>query len=293
MSLLVSLREQYRTFEQKIKFFRHHGYRLDLKSPRSFNEKIIWRKIFDRNPLFPIIMDKKQARDYVKSKLGKETGERILVPLIFDSENPEEIPFGELPEEYILKPNHGSGWSIIVDRDHPAQPGEIVSKCRRWMKKTYGRSKMEWAYSSIAPRIMVEKLLKDSQGDLVPDFKFHVFGGKVEWVFVMHDRFGSRSAARYLRDFTRMESASTSYTRAKSTPKPENFEEMVEIVEKLAKDLDYIRVDMYNVDGAVFFGEFTIYPASGLNRMGKAMDLGMGEKWDLDRRYARNFRPWF
>jgi hypothetical protein len=293
MSLRVSIREQYRTLEQKIKFFRHHGYRLDLDNPRSFNEKIIWRKVFDRNPLLPSIVDKIAARDYVIEKLGKETGGQILVPLLFVAENPEDIPFSNLPEEYIVKPNHGSGWSVIVDKEHRVPHERIVSQCRKWLRKTYGRSKMEWAYSRITRCIIVEKLLKNSQGRLVSDFKFHVFGGRVEWVFVMHDRFGPRSSARYLRDFSRMGNDSQAYQAARNIDRPENFEQMVEIAEKLAEDFDYIRVDLYNVEGAIFFGELTIYPGSGFNQMGMEMDFRMGEKWELDRRFARDFRPWF
>ena len=117
-------------------------------------------------------------------RLGKEAGEKILVPLLFVTEDPEEIPFDDLPEEYIIKPNHGSGWSIIVDRDHKVPRKKIISKCRKWMKKTYGQSKMEWAYSQVRPMIMVEELLKDSNGVLPTDFKFEVFSGKVANVYL-------------------------------------------------------------------------------------------------------------
>lgn len=292
LAIFSSLHDQYRILEQRLKFYRCHGYRLDLEDPRSFNEKIVWRKIFDRNPLFPQVMDKLGARSYVKKTLGKE-GEEILIPLLLVTEGPADIPFELLPEEYIVKPNHGSGWYVIVGHEKRVPREEIIKQGRKWLRKTYGKSKMEWAYRNIQPRIMVEKLLRNRQGRLASDFKFHVFNGKVEWVFVMHDRFGSRSAARYLRDFSRMDSGPTSCKRAKDISEPENFGKMLEIAEKLGRPFDYIRVDLYNVEGAIYFGEFTLYPASGLNPMEKAMDFRMGEKWDLDRRFARDFRPWF
>lgn len=252
----------------------------------------MWRKIFDRNPLFPQILDKFGARSYVMESLGKE-GEGILIPLLLVTEDPADIPFEFLPEEYIVKPNHGSGWYIIVGQKNGAPREEIIRQGRQWMKKIYGRRRMEWAYRDIQPRIMVEQLLRDRQGRLASDFKFHVFYGKVEWVFVMHDRFGSRSAARYLRDFTRLDSGPASCTRATDIPEPENFERMVKIAEKLGQPFDYIRVDLYNVEGGIYFGEFTLYPASGLNPMEKAMDFRMGEKWNLNRKFARYIRPWF
>ena len=289
MAIFFSLYDQYRIFKQRQKFYNLYGYRLDLENPRSFNEKIIWRKVFDRNPLFPLLQDKYKARGYVVDKLGKEEGEGILVPLLFVTEDPDEIPFDDLPEEYIIKPNHGSGWHIIVEKGNPARPKEIVSKCRKWLRKTYGRSRMEWAYSSIAPLIMVEKLLKDSQGDLVPDFKFHVFNGRIEWVFILNDRFGEPSGARYDINFNRMDSSFSKYNEATEIIKPQGFEKMVDIAERLAGSLDYVRVDMYNVDGKIYFGEFTIYPSSGLNKMDRAMDLYMGRKLELDLRFARFF----
>lgn len=288
MEIWTMLKEQLYLQKNLRKFFRFHGYHADLENPRSFNEKIFWRKIFDRNTLFPLVLDKYKARNYVIQTMGKEEGQKILIPLLSVSFDPGEIPFDQLPEEYIVKPNHGSGWSIIVDKEHRVPRERIISQCRKWLRMTYGREKMEWAYSEIEPRIMVEKLLKDSRGRLASDFKFHVFGGKVEWVFVMHDRFGSPSAARYLRDFTRMGNEPQNYKSTQDLPKPENYVAMVDIAEKLAKPFDYIRVDLYNVDGEIFFGEFTIYPASGLNPMERGLDLHLGSKWQLDREHQRD-----
>ncbi len=293
MEFLRTVLEQYRIIEQRHKFFRCHGYRLDLDNPVSYNEKIMWRKIFDRNPLFPVLADKYAARGYVVETLGKDSGEGILVPLLFVTQDPAEIPFEDLPEEYIVKPNHGSGWSIIVDIDHPAHPGEIVSTCRKWLRKTYGKSKMEWAYSKIEPCIMVEKLLKDNRGRLAPDFKFYVFNGTTGMVYVLYDRFGSPTEAFYDRGFKRLR-VNTSFPDGPEIREPENFGKMIEISEKLASELDFLRVDLYDVDGRIFFGEFTLYPASGMYRYAPlGFERKLGEHWPLNREYSRDFRPWF
>lgn len=287
------LKEQYYLWRQLRKFRKCHGYELDLENPRSYNEKIVWRKIYDRNPLFPVLMDKYRSRDLVGKILGDDAAGNILIPLLFSTENPEEIPFDDLPEEYIVKPNHGSGWYIIVDKEHRMPRDKIISKCRKWMKTTYGQNGMEWAYSLVRPLIMVEQLLKDSMGRLASDFKFHVFHGKVVWVFVMHDRFGVPLIARYDRDFNRL-LRNSSYPEGPDIPRPENFEKMVHVAEELAGSMDYLRVDLYNIDGKVFFGEFTIYPGSGFMPMGpEEFDRQLGECWHLDRGHARDFEPWF
>lgn len=293
LGIWALLKEQYYFQRQRIKFFKCHAYHFDLENPVKFSEKIIWRKIFDRNPLFPILCDKYRSREYVIERLGMEAGREILVPLIFVTEDPEEIPFDDLPEEYIVKPSHGSGWSIIVDQERRVPRRKIVSQCKKWLDRTYGGSKMEWGYSPVKPRIMIEKLLKDSEGKFVPDFKFHVFRGRVEWLFVLHDRLGTLSMARYDRMFNRFYS-DTQYSDGPDIAKPENFEKMVEIAEKLAGSLDYLRVDLYNVDGKTFFGELTLYQSSGLAPFRQeGLEEQMGACWVLNRDHVRSFKPWF
>lgn len=285
--------EQYDLWRLRRKFYRCHGTHCDLESPRSYSEKIFWRKVFDRNPLFPLLTDKYGCREYAERKLGKQRAEEILVPLLFVTESPGEIPFDTLPGEYIVKPNHGSGWSIRVDSSHPAQPGEIISKCRTWLRSTYGKSWMEWAYQEIQPVILIEKLLKDREGRIPTDFKFIVFDGKVEAVYVYYDRFGQPTEAYFDREFKRLPVGSSCRKDAEVTEKPQNFEEMLDIAEALASGVDFLRVDLYNVDGRIFFGEFTLYPASGLYRYEPtSFDFELGRKWILDKKHERRFSPW-
>jgi len=237
----MDLKEQFFFWRQKKKFAKVHKYKPDLGDPKTFNEKILWRKIFDRNPLFPVLTDKFLARSYIRDVLGNSYAEKILVPLLFCTQNPEEIPFDSLPDEYVVKPNHGSGWVIIVDSDHPARRGEIISKGKKWLNKKYGQSRMEWAYRYIKPCLMVEKLLKDRNGRHVPDFKFHVFNGKVRWVKVILDRFGNSSEANIDRGFNLINVCSDKRPVCCDFEKPPGFEEMVLLSEKLAAPLDYLR----------------------------------------------------
>ncbi|MBN2245098.1 MAG: hypothetical protein JW755_04565 [Candidatus Aminicenantes bacterium] len=286
-------KEQYYFLRQRKKFRKCHGYELDLENPGSFNEKIFWRKVFDRNPVFPLLTDKYRSREFVIERLGEEAGGKILVPLLFVTGNPEEIPFDDLPEEYIVKPNHGSGWSIIVDKQHQVSRENIVSQCRKWLRKTYGRSKMEWSYSQVKPLIMVEKLLKDRCGRLAPNFKFFVFHGRVEMIDLFYDHF--REQAFYDRDFRKLDVKrhDAKYSELTGITKPECFEEMVSISERLGSGLDFLRVDLYHLEGKIFFGEFTIYPASGLGPYEPSgFDRSLGQKWELNREFARSFKPW-
>ena len=151
---------------------------------------------------------------------------------------------------------------------------------------------MEWAYSSIRPCILIEKLLKNQQGKLASDFKFHVFGGKVAWVKVILDRFGSSSELYYDRAFNIINVSSDKRPVGVGIQKPESFEEMIRISEILAGSMDYLRIDVLSMENQFFVGELTLYPNSGFNRFDPAdLDTEWGKLWKLDTTYARDFRP--
>ena len=168
---------------EKISFYKKVGYQLNLKNPKSFNEKIIWKKINDRNPLLPIIADKYKVRSYIKKVLGEEKAKEILIPLLYVTDQPETIPFERLPSAFIVKPNHASGSNIIVENGH-FNKKEIIKTCRRWLKTPYGLEKLEWAYQPIKRKIIIEKLLRDDDGNVPKDFKFYIFHGECKSVHV-------------------------------------------------------------------------------------------------------------
>jgi hypothetical protein len=167
---------------EKIKFYKELGYPLNLKNPISFNEKIFWKKIYDRNPLLPVASDKYQVRSYVQVLLGEERAREILIPLLYVTNRPETIPFERLPSAFIIKPNHASGRNIIVKDGHYNQK-EIIKTCQRWLKTPYGLEKLEWAYQSIKRKIVIEELLLE-EGEVPTDFKFHMFHGKCKSILI-------------------------------------------------------------------------------------------------------------
>lgn len=265
---------------EKMRFYKKLGYCCNLNAPKSFNEKIIWRKVYDRNPLFPIVSDKIGVRDFIKNQIGQQCAEEYLIPLLHVTENPEEIPFDSLPKEYVIKANHGSGWLIIIDKNHHPHRGEIISECTSWMSKTFRKEQLEWAYSRIKPMILVEKLLQDR--DHIPeDFKFFMFHGKLKMIQVHHGRFFDHTMSYYDDQMKRMKNVARFKKEGPDIQRPEGFSEMVGLAEAISKPFDFIRVDMYNIQGKIFIGELTLYPTSGTHPYDRDFDYELGSYWTL------------
>ena len=288
---------------EKYSFFKALGYYPNLKNPQSFNEKIVWKKIYDRNPLLPIVSDKYRVREYLKEVLEVKEAEKILIPLLYVTVKPEEIPFDTLPEEYVIKPNHASGCYIIAEdtenqrkytiigngktntlSDCKKTRSEIINICKKWLSKPYGFYKHEWAYQKIKRKIVIEKLLRDSEGKIPADYKFSVFHGKCHSITVWYDRFIDLARSRYTPEWeyidVKEKTKQTGYRE-----KPEKLQDMINIAEVLGKPFDYIRVDLYLVDSHIYFGELTSYTESGRVSFPRSYDLEFGSKWNLIPKY--------
>ena len=225
-------------------------------------------------------------RDYIKNKFGAELAADLLVPLYFHSNQPEMIPFNELPEQFVIKPNNASGKYIFVWDKKTIDQDEIIIKCKNWLSKTYGVFRHEWAYQRIKPEILVEKLLLDREGNIPPDYKFHVFHGKCKRIAVCSGRFeGGRKVTSFDEQWNHS-NAGTSDPEGPEVLKPKQFSRMLDIAQKLGEDFDYIRVDLYNIDGRIYFGELTSYPLSGDNRYTPTeFDFELGSYWNIKREY--------
>ncbi|HPI98516.1 MAG TPA: ATP-grasp fold amidoligase family protein [Synergistales bacterium] len=265
---------------EKARFYKKLGYFCDLKDPRSFNEKLFWRKVYDRNPLFPVVSDKIRVRDFIRQQIGKEKAEEFLIPLLHVTDEPGDIPFDNLPEEFVIKANHGSGWLMISDNMSRLSRKDIIKTSRAWLKRSFRRNQLEWAYSAIKPMILVEKLLKD-QGQIPMDFKFFVFHGEVKMINVHHGRFSDHRMSYYDPQMHRIRHHSRWKKEGPPVSKPENFNEMVWLAETLGSAFDFVRVDMYNITGKIFIGELTIYPSSGTHPYDREFDYELGSYWTL------------
>jgi len=275
----------------KRQFKKRTGYDLDLDNPQSFNQKINWKKIHDRNPLLPIVADKYRVRDYLRNVLGVEEAEKILIPLLYVTDNPETIPFDDLPDEYIIKANHGSGTNIIVERDKPIDRRQIIAQCKGWLNQSYGQVKHEWAYQNFDRKILIEQLLRDENGGIPRDYKFHMLNTECRMVQVNQGNFADKNA-RSLTLFDKQWSRYDVFWEyppadpADQVTAPSNLDSMYLLAERLSQPFDYIRVDLYSINGKIFFGELTNYPTSGMAFVRPmTFDFDLGSKWNLIPRY--------
>jgi len=266
---------------EKIFFKRTHGYDLNLKNPRSYNEKVMWKKIYDRNPLLPIVSDKYKVRDYLRKVLGKNEADKILIPLFYVTDRPETIPFDKLPEEYVIKANHGSGWNIFVEKQSSINRKEIIRKCKNWLSMRYGVFGNEWAYQEIERKILVEKLLRDEDGKLPKDIKFHMIHGDCIFIQIDFDRHTNHKRTLFDKNWNFI-NASHAHPIGPIINKPENLDEMIALSKKLSKPFDCIRVDFYNIRDKIYFGELTSYHGGGANNFTPiSVDFDFGKSWKL------------
>lgn len=260
------------------------GRKLDLKNPRRFTEKLQWYKLYYRDPLMTQCADKYSVREYIISK-GYED---ILVPLYGVYDDSDEINFEELPNKFVLKTTNGSHTNILCEDKDKLNLDETRVTLHKWVKKRSAKLGREWAYYNIEPKIICEKYLeRDENNDLI-DYKIFCFGGKAYCLYVIAERFldtGIRLGI-YDMDFKRLP-----YNRAdiegltKHIKKPKNFDKMVRIAEDFAKDFAHVRVDFYNVDGKIVFGELTFYDGSGYKGfIPDEFDFKLGEQFNIVRR---------
>ena len=273
---------------EKIRFYKNLGYELNLKNPKSFNEKIVWKKINDRNPLLPITADKYKVRSYIKEVLGEEKAKEILIPLLYVTDQPETIPFETLPSDFIVKPNHASGLKIMVENSH-FNKKEMIKTCKKWLKTPYGLEKLEWAYQPIKRKIIIEKLLLDDEGNIPKDFKFHIFHGKCKLVLVSFNRMHNLSKSFFDEKWNFLSVKRPPFPQRLKIKKPKNYEIMLELAEKLAEAFDHVRVDLYNLNGKIYFGELTHYWGSGTVKYEpSSFDFELGKYWKIEPKYWKN-----
>lgn len=230
------------------------GYVPNLDLPRTYNEKLGWRMLYDRNPLLPLTTDKVAVRDYVAAKVGPE----ILVPLLGVYERASDIPWQSLPSAFVLKASHGCGLNIIVRDKAVANEDAIRRTAATWLRHNHYEASREWAYREIQPRLIIEELLLDENNQVPIDLKFLVFHGKTAMIRVHIDRFGEHRVNFYDPQL-RLLPVRQDYPVDESYALPTAVASMASIAEKLAEDFDYARIDLYLVGGQVRFGEVTHY----------------------------------
>ena len=262
--------------ELKIIFRLKCGYRLNLKSPKTYNEKIQWIKLYDHNPLMTKCCDKYAVRDYVKRKGCGE----ILNELIWEGFRPEDIPFDQLPNKFVIKVTHGSTFNIICQNKNRLNYKRVVSKCNKWLKAKFLEAYGEWFYGVERPRVIVEKYLDDGNSKL-RDYKVYCFNGVPRYIGVDSGDVSKKEHYKdiYDTEWNLLKGYRMAYPNSGTIlEKPAVLEEILRYSKILSEDFLHARVDFYIVDGKIIFGEITFSNSAGFGRVEpKAFALKMGD----------------
>lgn len=255
-----------------------HGAYPNLFHPRSFSEKIQYRKLFDRRPELVTFADKFAVRDYVRQRLGND----VLTTLYHLTEDPNDIPLDFLPERFVVKPTHGCGWIEIVRDKSQLDVEQLKARSASWLSTNFLYTAGEWAYSQVTPRLMFEEILDDGRGEIPCDYKFFVFGGRVEFISVDLDRFGDHRRNMYDRHWNRLKFGFQRSGSDETVPRPSRLDDMIRYAEILASDFDFLRIDLYQPGERIIFGEITATPASGLEPFWPGgTDCWIGDLWKM------------
>ncbi|MGH8023946.1 MAG: ATP-grasp fold amidoligase family protein [Limisphaerales bacterium] len=254
-----------------------HKHYCALLSPRTFNQKLFYKMIYDRRPLLATFADKLQAREYVRRRIGDE----ILVKMLLETDRPEEIQFNQLPEKFVAKANHGSGYVRIVNQRYDDE-SDVRRTCGEWLSRTYSDANHEWFYEGISPRIIIETFLDGGDGEPPSDYKFYVFNGKTFMIQVDSERFVEHRRDLFSRDWERLDVRYVYPAADCPILKPDCLPKMLEIAERLGSEVDFVRVDLYHVGDRIFFGELTNTPEGGGGKFEPpAFDAVLGRQWRI------------
>ncbi len=236
--------------------------KLNVKNPKTYNEKLQWMKLYDRNPLYTRLVDKYDVRDFVTDRIGEEH----LIPCLGVWDKFEDINFDELPDQFVLKGTHDSG-SVYICRDKSKIDKVALKKhFDEALRDNQYYGGREWAYKNLKGRIIAEEFMIDDSGIGLKDYKFFCFGGEVKAMFIATDRGVEGQDVKFDffdRDFNHLPFRHGHENAVNTPQKPEGYEEMLVLAEKLAEGLRHVRVDLYNINGKIYFGEMTFYHHCG------------------------------
>ena len=245
-------------------FRRRTGRELQLKSPATIDDKIQWRKLNVRDPLYPAMCDKLRMRELVRDRLGADEARDLFPRLLGDSDRPTADWLKGFGDGIAIKANHGSGWNVFVQKGETPDWEHLARTARHWMRRRYALKKQEWAYWSIPRRILVEELLCGADGEFPMDFKFEVFDGKVRCIQVERNH-GDRRLARFLPDWTLLPIPANPYGSLSAMPPPAELPRMMAAAERIAAGMDYLRVDFLKGNDRLVLNELTLYRVSGFS----------------------------
>ena len=251
-------------------FKKNIGKRINWKNPKTFNEKLQWLKLYDRRPEYSTYVDKYKVREYISKTIGEE----YLIPLLGVWDNPDEIDFDKLPNQFVLKCNHDSGGLCICEEKSTFNIEACKEKLRKSLNTNYYMIAREWPYKNVPRKIIAEKYMVDESGYELKDYKIFNFNGEPKFIQVDFDRFVNHYRNLYTTDWRYIEAKIEFPTNPnRLIPRPNVLEVMLELAKKLSKGIPHVRTDFYCINNKVYFGEMTFYHGSGFEKFEP-------EKWD-------------
>lgn len=248
----------------QMKYKRDYGRVLDWENPKCFDEKMQWLKLYYRKPILSKLVDKYEIKQYVSEKIGKE----YIVPTLGLWNTFDEIDFTKLPNQFVLKCTHDSG-GLIICRDKKQLNYEFArQKINKCLKKDFYYLMREWPYKNVKHRIIAEQFMSDKKHTDLIDYKFFCFNGKPQYCQVITNR-NTEEAIDFFdtnwihQEFVGLNPKCQNNPQYKDIIKPENYDKMLELSQILAGDFPFVRIDFYNINGNIYFGEMTFFPAGG------------------------------
>lgn len=250
----------------KLRYYRTTGTILNLTTPVTFTEKLQWLKLYDRKPNYSKLVDKYDVKEYVRTQLG----EKYVIPTLGIWNKYEDIDFEKLPKCFVLKCTHDSGGTVLCRNKDTHDWQSSKKKLNNSLKTNYYYSAREWPYKNVKPRILAEQMMVQEDEEDLTDYKFYCFEGKPVYCQVIKNRNHGESIDFFDMDWKKQNFTGITLPHLPHykgvIKKPNTFEEMKECAEKLAKGIPFVRIDLYEISGQVYFGEYTFFPAGGFGR---------------------------
>ena len=268
----------------KFQYYKKMGKKCDLKNPVTYTEKIQWSKLYRDNKSLSMFADKIEVRKWVKSIIGEE----YLIPMVGKViEDVSDFDISVLPERFVIKANHGCGYNILVDDKEAVDVALVKKKIDEWLSHNFAYEVFEMQYKDITPKIYFEENIRSGDMKDLPDYKFFCFNGKVYCSYTMLDYTLDHNKGRlgfFDKDYKIMPYYRKDYYPiTEQLEKPKNYKRMVEIAEALSEGFSHVRVDLYNIDGKIYFGEMTFSTCGGYCKFEpEEFDMILGEQWNLN-----------
>jgi hypothetical protein len=257
LTILFPDDEKYLKFSFRMKM----GYKLDLNNPKTFNEKLQWLKLHNRHAKYTQMVDKYAVKDFVSNMIGEE----YIIPTLGVWDRFEDIDFDKLPSQFVLKCTHDSGGLVICKDKSALNKNDARKTINSSLKKNFYWEGREYPYKDVKPRIIAEKYMVDESGTELKDYKFFCFNGEPKFFKVDFDR-STVHHANYFDlkwNFLKFGEVVCPYVESRKIDQPLNFDNMIEIARKLSANIPFVRIDLYNIKGQIYFGEMTFFPTSG------------------------------